>query len=97
MFDLSKMQEMLQDVQAKAQEFENELKNKEFIAKSGAGMVEVKVNGKFQVMDIKIDDELLKDKSSMQILLISALNEALENAANSTKTTAAEMFFKAEQ
>lgn len=94
-FDFSKMQEMLQDVQNKAKEFENELANKEFVAKSGAGMVEVKVNGKFQVIDIKIDDELLKDKSSMQILLISALNEALESASSSTKNVAADMFFKA--
>lgn len=95
MFDLSKMQEMLQDVQAKAQELESELKKKEYVAKSGAGMVEVKVNGKFQVMDINIDDELLKDKSSMQILLISALNEALANAAEGSKNVAADMFFKA--
>ncbi|WP_267524569.1 YbaB/EbfC family nucleoid-associated protein [Campylobacter sp. MG1] len=93
-FDFSKMQEMLQDVQNKAQEFENELKNKEYTAKSGAGMVEVKVNGKFQIIDIKIDDELLNDKSSMQILLISALNDALSQASDGTKMSAANMFFK---
>lgn len=96
-FDFSKMQEMLQDVQNKAKEFENELINKEFVAKSGAGMVEVKVNGKFQVIDIKIDDDLLKDKSSMQILLISALNEALEQASANTKNMAADMFLKGGQ
>ncbi|MBZ7987082.1 YbaB/EbfC family nucleoid-associated protein [Campylobacter canadensis] len=96
-FDLSKMQEMLENVQQKAKEFEDELEKKEFCASSGAGMCKVKVNAKFQILDISIDDELLNDKSSMQILLISALNDALKQASNSTKDMATNMFFKAGQ
>lgn len=92
--DFTKMQDMLQDFQNKAKEHEEKLQNEEFIAKSGAGMVEVKVNGKMQIIDIKIDDDLLKDKSSMQILLISALNEALQKAVDNTKTAALDIFAK---
>jgi len=39
-------------------------------------MVEVSINGKGEVIDISIDDSLLEDKESLQILLIGALNDA---------------------
>jgi len=39
-------------------------------------MVEVTINGKGEVTDINIDDSLLTDKDSLQILLIGAINDA---------------------
>lgn len=75
--DLSKMGELFKNVQEKAKEFELELSKKEFSAKSGGGLVKVSVNGKGEVIDVSIDDSLLEDKESLQILLISAINDAL--------------------
>ena len=71
--DFSKMGQMLEDVQKKAQEIEQESQRREFGAKSGGGLVSVKANGKGEVLDISIDDSLLEDKESLQILLISAV------------------------
>lgn len=82
--DLSKMGELFKDVQEKAQEFELELSKKEFCAKSGGGLVSVSANGKGEIIDISIDDSLLEDKESLQILLISAVNDVL-NMVNQNK------------
>ncbi|TKX31545.1 YbaB/EbfC family nucleoid-associated protein [Campylobacter estrildidarum] len=75
--DFSKMGELLNQVQEKAKNIELELANKEFSAKSGGGLVKVSANGKGEIIDVSIDDSLLEDKESMQILLISAINDVL--------------------
>ena len=62
--------------------------NKTYTASSGGGMVEVQVNGEFEVIDINIDDSLLEDKSSLQILLISAINDAIRMAIEDKKNQA---------
>ncbi|HEC1681758.1 TPA: YbaB/EbfC family nucleoid-associated protein [Campylobacter jejuni] len=75
--DFSKMGELLNQVQEKAKNIELELANHEFSAKSGAGLVKVSANGKGEIIDVSIDDSLLEDKESLQILLISAINDVL--------------------
>lgn len=89
--DFSKMTDMLEELQSKAKELENENDNKEFSVKSGAGMVEIKINGKGEVMDLNIDDSLLEDKESLQILLISAMNDAVKLIENEKKNLALKM------
>jgi DNA-binding YbaB/EbfC family protein len=73
MGDMSKMLEGMQESAAKLQ---SELESKTFSVKSGGGMIELSVNGKGEVIDLTIDDELLSDKDSLQILLIGAINDA---------------------
>ena len=73
MGDLGKM---LQGFEANAQKLKDELANKTFSVKSGGGMVELTLNGNGEVIDLNIDDELLEDKESLQILLIGAINDA---------------------
>lgn len=90
--DFSKLGAMLQDVKEKAEQFESESAKKEFIAKSGGGMVSVKINGNAQILDINIDDELLSDKQSLQILLISAINDAINLAFDDKKKAAGAAF-----
>ena len=89
--DFSKMGQMLEDVQKKAQEIEQESQRREFGAKSGGGLVSVKANGKGEVLDISIDDSLLEDKESLQILLISAVNDVLKSVEADKKNTASRM------
>ncbi|MGE4583108.1 MAG: YbaB/EbfC family nucleoid-associated protein [Sphaerochaeta sp.] len=45
---------------------------------SGAGMVEVTINGKFQVLDVHIDADIVdpKDVQTLQVLVSSAFNDA---------------------
>ncbi|MCD4667371.1 MAG: YbaB/EbfC family nucleoid-associated protein [Sulfurimonas sp.] len=73
MGDMSKMLEGMQENAAKLQ---TELESKTFNVKSGGGMVEVSMNGKGEIIDLIIDDSLLTDKASLEILLIGAMNDA---------------------
>ena len=82
----------LNEMMKKIQESMAEADNKTYTAKSGGGLVEVSVNGKFEVVDIKIDDSLLEDKESLQILLMSAINDAIKMAVEDKKNQAMNMF-----
>jgi len=76
MLDMGNLGEMLQGFEANAQKLKEELASKTFSVKSGGGMVELTLNGNGEVIDLNIDDELLEDKESLQILLIGAINDA---------------------
>jgi len=90
--DLNKMQDMLNDMQNKAKELEEQTKSITFTAKGGGGLVEVSANGAGEVVDINIDNSLLEDKESMQILLISTINDAIKMAEDNKKNQALNMF-----
>ncbi len=89
--DLSKMGEMLEMAQQQAKKMEEESKSKEFTAKSGGGLVSVSLNGGGEVFDLSIDDSLLEDKESLQILLISAINDGIKMAEDNKKLAASQM------
>ena len=86
--DMSKMADMMKDLQSKAKEMEEQSKSVTMTAKAGGGMVEVTANGANEIIDITIDDSLLEDKSSMQILLISAVNDVLKMVEDNKKSQA---------
>ena len=90
-FDFSKMGDMLAQAQKAAEELEAQSAAKEFGTKSGGGLVSAKVNGKGELLDVTIDDSLMSDKESLQILLISAINDALKAAEDDKKATAGRM------
>ena len=86
--DMSKMSEMLGQVQEKAKELQEQAKNVQFTAKAGGGLVEVTANGAGEVIDLNIDDSLLDDKESLQILLISAMNDVSKMIEDNKKSQA---------
>ncbi len=86
--DMSKMADMMKDLQSKAKEMEEQAKNISLTAKAGGGMVEVTANGSNEITDITIDDSLLDDKGSLQILLMSAMNDVLKMVEDNKKSQA---------
>lgn len=89
--DFSKMGEMLQKAQESAQKMQEESANKEFTSKSGGGMIKVTGSGAGEIIDIEIDDSLLEDKESLQILLISAVNDVNKMIEEDRKRAASSM------
>ncbi len=89
--DFSKMGEMLQKAQEEAKKMEENSKNKEFTTKSGGGLIKVTANGAGEIIDIDIDDSLFEDKESMQILLISAVNDVIKMVEDDKKLAASQM------
>jgi DNA-binding YbaB/EbfC family protein len=91
-FDMGKMQEMLKDIEQKAKEIEENTKSMKLTATGGGGMVSVTANGIGEIIDINIDDSLLEDKDSLQILLISTINDALKMVEDNKKSQTFNMF-----
>ena len=82
----------LNEIMKKFQENLEKQNSKTYSAKSGGGLVEATVNGEFEVIDLKIDDSLLEDKESLQILIMSAVNDAIKMAVDDKKAQALNMF-----
>jgi len=89
--DFSKMGDMLKKAQEEAGKLQEESKSKEFAAKSGGGLVKVSANGTGEIIDIDIDNSLLEDKESLQILLISAVNDVMKMVEDDKKLAASKM------
>ena len=87
-FDMGKMSQMMGEMQEKAKEMQAQAENTQFTTKSGGGLVEVTVNGMGEVIDLNIDDTMLQDKEYLQILLISAMNDAAKMVEDNKKSQA---------
>ncbi len=86
--DMSKMGQMMEELQSKAKEMEEKQKLVTMTAKAGGGMIEVTANGSGEIIDMTIDDSILDDKESLQILLISAMNDVLKMVEDNKKSQA---------
>ena len=80
---MKKAQKMQQDL-AKAQE---ELANKIVEGSAGGGMVKVEMNGKNQIVSLKIDKEVVdpEDVEMLEDLIIAAINEAQEKITQTSQ------------
>jgi len=85
------MSKMLEGMQENANKLKADLESKTFSVKSGGGMVELSVNGNGEVVDLSIDDELLSDKESLQILIIGAINDANKMVQQNQQSSAMSM------
>jgi len=84
-FNIGSFFNKVQDI---AQKVKEESEKLTLTTSVGGGMIEMKVNGNNEVIDLKIDDSLLSDKDSLQILLISAINDILKQADEARKEAA---------
>lgn len=91
--DLSKinLNEMMGQVQNMAEQAKEDGKNQIFSSKVGGDMIELSINGNSEVIDLQIDDSLLEDKDSLQILLISAMNDVIKQSDDNKKAMAMNM------
>ncbi|MBN1352558.1 YbaB/EbfC family nucleoid-associated protein [candidate division KSB1 bacterium] len=76
---LNEILNQVQKAQEKVAKVQDGLERIEVEASSGGGMVTVRANGKKEILDIKIEKELLQPESidMLEALVISAVNEAL--------------------
>ena len=55
-------------------------------ADSGGGMVKIKINGHLELLELKIEDDVLKeDKELIEDLIISAVNKGITDAQSASK------------
>ena len=92
MFENMNLDALLKQVQEQTEKMQHELENKEYVAKAGGGMLCIKMSGKGEVIDIAIDDALLQDKASLEILLISCINDVNKMLEDDKKNSTAGIF-----
>ncbi|MDP6345335.1 MAG: YbaB/EbfC family nucleoid-associated protein [Alphaproteobacteria bacterium] len=78
MKNLSQMMKQAQELQTKMQEMQTRLEGTEITGQSGAGMVEVTLNGKGEMRGLKIDPSLLSAGGGevLEDLIVAAHNDA---------------------
>jgi DNA-binding YbaB/EbfC family protein len=84
--DITKILKQARKLQSQMQEIQEELARKEVEASSGGGMVTAKVNGKKELVSLKIDPEVAgEDPEMLEDLVVAAVNEALRRVDEITK------------
>ncbi len=89
--NMGDMGKMLEEMQKKASDVQQESQSRVFTTKSGGGLVEISMNGKGEVIDLNIDDSLLEDKDSLQILLMSSITDIVKMIEDDKKSQAMNM------
>lgn len=76
-----------QKFQGDIKKIQDELAKEEVIGSSGAGMVEVTLNGKMEVIDVRIEKTLLERKNvqMLQDLVVAAVNDGIKKAQEKMK------------
>ena len=69
------MGDLVQKIEDNAKNLKDNNSSKIFTASSGGDMVVASMNGNGELVDLEIDNSLMDDKESLQILLIAAINE----------------------
>ena len=80
--NMSNLMKQAQRMQRQMEEGQKELEAKEFSTTSGGGAVEVTINGKKEVLSVKLSQEVVDpdDVEMLQDLIVAAANEALRKA-----------------
>ncbi len=84
------MQQMMKQakmMQKKMAEVQEELKNMEFEASAGGGAVKAKVNGDQEILEIKLNNEMIDadDLDMVEDMVMVAVNDALKQSKDESK------------
>ena len=79
----SNMQSMIKQAQKMQEEMaekQSELEEREYETSAGGGVVSVKINGKKEILSVKIDPEVVDpdDVETLEDLVTAAVNEAIK-------------------
>ena len=79
---MGKYGKTFEDMQRKLQKLDADLKERVVEAAAGGGMVKVKVNGGEEIVDIKIEKDVINpdDKGMLEDLVLAAANEGIKKA-----------------
>ena len=91
MFDPKQLGDIFANMQESLKQMNEKNKDTLFTAKSGGGLVEVSFNGAGEIVDLNIDESLLEDRDSLQILLLGALNDAYKSMEQNKQSNALNM------
>ena len=90
MQQLLKQAQKMQEDLAKKQE---ELESSTFSATSGGGMINIELNGKKEIVSLKINKEIVdpEDTEMLEDMIIACFNEAVKKVDEAKKSTMGDM------
>lgn len=85
--DINKLMKQAQAMQKQLEDANKELSAMEFEGSASNGLVKVKCNGDYKVLNVDIDESILnkEDKEMIQDLIMIATNEAIDRVDASKK------------
>jgi nucleoid-associated protein EbfC len=88
-FNTRQFQEMLEQAQKQAQSLQEKMQQTVVEASAGGGTVTVKMNGRKQVLGVRIDPETVKsgDVEMLQDLVAAAVNAASQKVDDAMQST----------
>ncbi len=80
--NMNNLLKQAQQMQQKMSTLQKELETRELDISSGGGMVKIKVNGKQEILDLKLDKECVdpSDVEMLEELLKTAVNQAVKES-----------------
>lgn len=80
--NMNNMMKQVKKMQEQMEKAQQEIEEKEFESTSGGGVVSATVNGKKEVISIKIDPDVIdpEDSDMLEDLIIAAINDAMKKA-----------------
>lgn len=89
MGNMGNMMKQMQKMQKKMMKAQEELLATEFEASVGGGMVTIVANGKREILDIQINEEVVdpEDVDMLQALIIAAVNDVMNQIEAKTEET----------
>ena len=85
MHNLGNIMKQAKKMQEKMGKLQQELEAKTVEAQAGGGMVKVMVNGKFEIVSLQIEKDVVNpDDVEMQDLIVAAVNEGIRKTQEMT-------------
>jgi len=78
--DFMKLIQQFQKIQGEIKKAQEEISREKVTGSSGGGMVEVTLTGNFEVVDVRIEESLLKGKDIQMLsdLILAATNDGIK-------------------
>ncbi len=82
MVNVTQFMKQAQTMQKKMQEVQEQIGQKEYVGKSGGGMVTATINGRGECVRMFIDESLIKidEKEILEDLVVAAFNDAKQKS-----------------
>ena len=89
--NLAGLMKQAKSLQANMQKMQESLEQQRYEAEAGAGMVRIVVNGKSELVDVKIDPEATSDTELLEDMIKAAMAAATRKAQDGAKAEMAKL------
>jgi DNA-binding YbaB/EbfC family protein len=87
MFDINQLMKQAQEIQGKMKQMQDDLSRKQITADAGGGMVQATVNGRMELVKLKIDKSKIDpaDTELLEDVIVAAVAAAQNRAGENMK------------